>query len=432
MNESVRRGQELAIGGKRGGAAIGGMAASAALISLAAQLTAERALGVSGFGQWSYLNSMLVLFAPIACLGANHILLSQKLSSVLVGRSGTKLLSSYFAIMTLLAFLAMLLTLLVERPREIQLLSVVALCAVFFFQVPTNVVYPLFQRNALIAWVAVWPLAQVSIRLLVAVLTLVLSLGVAGSFVAWAIGAFLLAVLALVQIGRLGLAYRPSAAAVPAAGRPGRAAWRDLASAGALFGLGDLSDSVDIKLVVPIAVWVAAATGVSLAAAGLTYVLLSAIHYFPYVLVIRVLLPAVHDDSAAVRARVVALVRRICGLVLAVLVPAAAIFYGYGFAAIAAVVHGDYAEQAVALSLLGVAAIPLFLSQLLIAPFLGLARVSSVIRWRVESVLLFVVIAFAGRAQGLTAVVIAFALGRTWLCLRAWRALPAVTAGSSP
>lgn len=405
------------LGGLRGSALIGATAAMAALLALAAQVLFERALGIEGFAQWAFLNALLTILVPVACMGANHLLLSEFYAGRLQGHGGLRDLVRYFAIWGGLGATILLAAYALAAPQSARApLALVLL--LFAAQLPIALVFPTFQARGRAGWVAAWPLAHIGLRLLVALLALAASWHFLDAVVAWTIGCVGVAALALSQVARP--LHERWARRDAALTRPGPALWRT----GLGFGMADMLDSLDVKLLVPLAAaWF---DPVATAAAGIVVVLLSAASYFPYVLVQRVLLPAVHSARPETREGVRRMVRRLCKACVLLLAPLAVAWWFWGFDVIAALVKGDYATQARALSLLGLSALPLFVSQLAAAPHMERARTWRLLRWRVETVVLFCVasLALRGLGLGLEALVIGFAVGRAWLCLRVLAGAP--------
>lgn len=408
------------LGGVRGGAFIGATAALAAVMSLLGQVILERALGPPAFAQWSVLNSVLVIVVPIACMGCNHLLLSRHLDSEFRSSSGMSIFGWYFAIFAVAAAVVMAALLLSARASLSVPGSLAWLILIFVAQIPTNLAFPLFQRGSKVLWVALWPTAQIGIRVAVAIVALALSLGVGGVMAAWAIGSVGLAVVAVAQIRRfvraeLGVS-RERDASVPA----GPATLRSLLTIGLGFGLSDLAESLDIKLIVPVASWIFSPFAASTAAAGLVFVLLSAAQFFPYILVTRVLLPAIHRGASGAEAQISRFVVRLSGAALLVLVPLTITFHFFGYRLVQAVVRGDYSSEARAIAWLGAAWLPLCISQLAIAPHMGRDSTWRLFRWRVEALVVFLLLATLSRSFGLLGLVWCFAAGRTWLCVRAF------------
>lgn len=415
------RAPRIAIGGARGGILIAGTAAAAAVVSMVAQLVAERALGVAGFAAWAFLSSLLTLLIPVATMGITHVLLSRSVEPLLAGRRGVEALLLHFVAFTALALALFAGALALDRPVDIPSGAIAAAVLVLLLHVPVNTAYPLFQRAGAVAWVSAWPLAQVAIRLAAATAALLFALRVDAMMGVWAAAMVLLALVAARQIARRFPARTGGSPRPGSGGLPQRV--RQLSVAGLSFGLNDFSDSLDLKLIVPIASWLFADSATSIAVAGLIYIVLSAVQFFPYVLVNRVLLPAVHLDTRESALRVAAFVLKVCALASAVLIPVAAVFYWIGFEVMDRVLAGDYSSYATTIKALGIAWLPLCVSQLLIAPHMARARSWRLLQWRIEVLIVFAGVAFAMRSEGMLAILIGFAAGRTWLALRAWWAL---------
>jgi O-antigen/teichoic acid export membrane protein len=399
------------LGGRRGGAWIGAAAALSAMLSLVAQLVFERALGPEGFALWAYLNSLCVLWLPIACLGSNHLLLSEHYAGRAANRAAAiRLLLLYGS--TTLAACAGFVGLGVAGALATSWATGLTLALLFLAQVPVVLVYPLLQARGRADWVALWPLVQILLRLAVALLALGVGLHFESVMAAWALGCVALGGLAVAWI------WDSARSRLRRAGHGATQGWRALAVSAAGFGASDLMDALDLKLLVPLGAWWLSRA--ETAAAGLLVVLLSAAFFVPHVLVSRLLLPAVHrlgGGSADLRA----LVRRLCAWSAAALAPIAALWWWLGPSLLARLTRGGYQEQADAIALAGVATMPLVLSMLGGAMHLGRERTMTLLRWRGEALLLFLVAAAWWQAAGLAGLVWAFVVGRAWLCLRVLR-----------
>jgi O-antigen/teichoic acid export membrane protein len=395
----------------QGGFWIGGAALVAALGSLVAQVLFERSLGVSGFALWAFLNSVLSIAVPAACLGSNHLILSEYYKGRLENREGFITLLKYFggfAVPSLAAFLA---AVAIAAPPGAKDLSFVVLALLFATQLPLLLVFPVFQARQQIAWVATWPVAQVGVRLAIAILALVAAWTVDTVVLAWTLASCLLVAVAVQQT------WPAMRARLKRAGAESGQDVQQVRRAGLLFGLNDLFGQLDMKLIVLLASVLMDSTAT--AAAGICVVALAAAQLLPYVIVQRVLLPAVHGIREDLIAEVNSVVLRLGAWVTIALAPLAVIWWWIGFPMVSAIVRGDYASQANAIGLLGLSAIPLSVSELAVARHMARERASRLLRWRVESVLVFIVAsALAGRWFGLEALILAFALGRLWLCVR--------------
>ncbi|MEQ1807586.1 MAG: hypothetical protein ABL900_19575 [Burkholderiaceae bacterium] len=407
---SAASGSRLVVGGRRGGIWIGTAALLSAVGSLIAQLAFERALGVDGFALWAYLLSLIGLLIPVACMGSNHFVLSEFYAGRLDTRGDAHRVLAYFGVFTAFALVTFL-ALNLRGARSLGLGSLWVAGLLFVAHVPVSLVYSIFLARAQTRWVALWPLAQVLMRTAVGCLAILVAWNYETAILAWTLACLTLASVATLQVwpswrSRLGR----SASA-------GASSWRRMLVPGIGFGLSDLFEALDLKLLVPLAALLFAA--VETAAAGLAVVVLSAAFFFPHVLISRILLPAIHrsaeqSDRMAVRA----LFLRLCAWSLAVLLPASALTYVYGYQLIAFAVKGNYASQAGALSCLAFCLAPMCISQLAAAPHMERKRTWQLLRWRAEAVVLFVLLTMTWRAAGLTALLLSFALGRVWLCVR--------------
>jgi O-antigen/teichoic acid export membrane protein len=409
----------LSIGGRRGGLLIGAAATASALAGLASQLLLERALGVQGFAEWAYLSAFLAISAPLACMGSGHLLLSSTLTKDLADRAGLLLLATYFGSFTLLGLAVFVLGLKTGAPGNLMSLPWGLLCGALLVQIPVALVFPVYQRRGHMRWVATWPLLQSAVRLFMALAALTLSFTIFGVLVTWVVLSMGLSIIAIRTIWPLVRIRmdRPS----PAQGFTLRDRMSRLYISGIGFGLSDLLDSLDLKLIVPLAAFLFGVT--ETAAAGLAAILLAAVHFFPYVLVMRVLLPAVHSGSDAMGEALRSLVLRLSAFASFALVPLVIAFLCCGLTILGLVVRGDYSSQEDAISWLGVCFIPLCVSQVAAAPHMARRNTWRLFWWRVEALALFIVTTLLLSESGLLAVVVGFAAGRTWLCVRVFWAL---------
>jgi O-antigen/teichoic acid export membrane protein len=421
VDQAGRAGESLSIGGRRGGLLIGAAAAASALFGLASQVLLERALGVQGFAEWAYLSAFLAISAPLACMGSGHLLLSSALKEDLADRAGLLLLASYFGSFTLLAMAVFALGLTTGAPGNLMTVPWALLYGALLVQIPVVLVFPVYQRRRYMRWVAGWPLLQSAVRLFAAIAALIFGFAVMGVLVTWAVLSLGLVFVAVRTVWPLiGVRMRQSS---PANGiSPSlRARISRLYGSGIGFGLSDLLDSLDLKLIVPLAALLFGVT--ETAAAGLATILLAAVQFFPYVLVMRVLLPAVHSGSDAMGQALRTLVLRLSAFATLALVPLVLAFLCCGLTILGFVVRGDYSSQEAAISWLGICFIPLCVSQVAAAPHMARRDTWRLFGWRVEALALFVGAALSLSELGLLAIVIGFAAGRTWLCVRVFWAL---------
>ncbi len=406
---------------RRGSVWIGAAATLAALGSLTAQLLFERSLGVHGFAEWAFLNAVLGIAVPIACLGSNHVLLSEYYGGRLEVRDEVVDLLRYFAALSFVSLVALLIAYRLAAPEPESGISLILLAVLFTAQLPVTLVFPIFQARGQVGWVAGWPLAQVGVRVAIALLALAAGWVFATVVALWtalSCGLAVIAVLQALPALRVRFARRNT--------ESGRRV-HEVRRAGFGFGLSDLFGALDLKLMVPLAS--ALLTPVATAAAGLAVVVLAAAQFFPNVLVLRVLLPAVHSQRADVRSEVVGLVRRLVAWGALPLILVATAWYWVGYDAIGHLVRGDYASQATALALVGLCMVPLCISELAAAPHMARPYAWRLLRWRIEAVCLFAGVSLALHpALGLSALLLGFACGRTWLCIRLLVAMPAAAA----
>jgi O-antigen/teichoic acid export membrane protein len=401
------------VGGRRGSAWIGAAAALSAALSLLAQLIYERALGPDEFALWAYLNSLCVLWLPIACLGANHLLLSEHYAGRTANRAAARRLFVLYGSTTLVSCCAFV-GLGAAGSLASSWATGTALAVLFLAQVPVVLVYPLLQARGRATWVALWPLVQVLMRLAIALLALGIGLHLGSVVAVWALGCLTLGAIAGMWI------WESARRRLQTTDGGAPQGWRALVLSAASFGVSDFMDALDLKLLVPLGAWWLSRQ--ETAAAGLLVVLLSAAFFVPHVLVSRLLLPAVHRLGGS-SADLLVLVRRLCVWSGAALGPVAILWWWLGPPVVAHLTRGGYHEQAGAIALAGVATMPLVLSMLGGAIHLARERTVSLLRWRVEALLLFLVTATWWQGAGLAGLLWAFVIGRAWLCIRVLRPL---------
>ncbi|EHR72927.1 membrane protein involved in the export of O-antigen and teichoic acid [Burkholderiales bacterium JOSHI_001] len=397
------------LGGRRGGALIAATAVASAGLSLLSQVLAERALGAAGFAHWSHLNALLLLAVPLGCLGSNHLLLSEHARGRLQHRAGLMSALRFYG-MCLAVSLPLFLLAGAWRLGDEDRFSTPLLALLFLGNALAVLLFPVFQISSRATAVALWPLAQVSLRALAGALALALTWSASTLAWAWGLGLVLLGAVGLVSVMPLARqwASEPQAATAP----PSQASL--LRQAG-VFGASDMLDTLDLKLIIPLAaLWHGSA---ATAAAGIVVVMLSAVVFLPSVLVSRVLLPAVHREglqSPTLRHWVT----RVSAAAAVGLLPVAAALGGWGPDLVAAVARGNYAAQSDAFRLVGLCLLPLSLSMLGAAPFMAHREAARLLRWRLEALAVFLVLAVVIRDHGLASLLWAMAGGRLWLTLR--------------
>jgi O-antigen/teichoic acid export membrane protein len=391
------------------------------LCGLGAQLLLERALGVQGFAEWAYLSAFVAIAVPLACMGSGHLLLSSTLQPDFADRLGLYLLATYFGSFTLLALAIFTIALKVSAPGNLGTLPWAVLLAVFMVQIPIVLVFPVYQKRGHMRWVAAWPLLQTALRLAMAIAALIFGFTVFGVVVTWVVLSLALLAIAIHTIGPAVRARMQRTQASEGRSAPLRERISRLYWSGIGFGLSDLLDSLDVKLIVPLAALLFGVT--ETAAAGLMTIVLAAVQFFPYVLVMRVLLPAVHRGSDATSRALRLLVLRLSAIATFALAPLVVAFLCCGLAILDLVVRGDYSSQAGAISWLSLCFVPLCVSQVAAAPHMARRGAWRLFRWRVEALVLFIVTTLGLAKFGLLAIVIGFVAGRTWLCIRVLWAL---------
>lgn len=402
---------QIVVGGRRGGAWIGAAAMASALLSLVAQLAFERALGKDDFARWAYLNSLCVLWLPVACLGSNHLLLSEHYAGRAASLSAVRRLGRFYGCTSLLACTAFVALCVQGSLTDVPAMA--ALYALLFAtQIPVILVYPLMQARGWAVWVAAWPMLQIGARVLIALVALVAGWHFMSVALAWT--------LASVGLGVCAMAWLFDAVAARRRrdddGEPRQLlGMKPLALAAASFGINDLLEGLDLKLLVPLAAWFLSRQDT--AAAGLVMVLLSAAFFVPHVLVSRLLLPAVHR-LGGFAPELHRLVRRLCLVSVAAMLPMASAWWFVGPPLLQRVTSGGYREQSVAIAMCGFATVPLVLSMLGAAVHLARDRNVGLLRWRCEALGVFLGAVLVWQGFGLPGLVGAMAAGRCWLSLR--------------
>ncbi|HLG20639.1 MAG TPA: hypothetical protein VI895_12605 [Bdellovibrionota bacterium] len=406
------------LSGAREGVFLGFAATATAACSLPTQILFERSLGVQGFAQWSYLNSICSILIGVACLGASNLILSEFFRGRLETKTGLVRLMAYFGLSSFLAFFGFFglyaWILLTEKPLFTGMpLELV----VFLAQIPIVLIYPVFQIRGWIAQVALWPLLQNLARLLVAITAAVAALGYTSAVALWTIASLLLAGWAI------RMAWRPIYSRVNSLAQTEvRSALQygglfGVVQSGLGFGATEVLDSLDLKLVVVLAGFFFGAHEIS--AATLAMLLVFAVYFFPYVLVMRLLLPIVHrywDNEAHLLFK---MIERICLYAVAFLLPVSIAMYFFGHSALALLVKGDYSSQEGVFKAVATVIIPLCLSTVGAAPFMSKRENLRLLRWRLESLALFIVFVLAFvRYLNLAALFWGLTANRTYLCIR--------------
>lgn len=405
-------------------------AALTAVLSLGTQLLMERGLGPSGFARWALCSSLVTLFGVLATFGLNSLLLADHYRGRLVTADGRRAVLRYALVCTGLAALG-LLALYAGAPFRVErsALDVAMAMALVLLMLPVTAVYAYFQICGLGLELAFWPVLQNLARFAAALAVLWAALDASMAIAVWLGGVALLALASVPGLARApavlaagphpaGVGLPAAAAAVPVqapeAGNvaaTGRRARR--------FGWMEFFDALDLKVALPIAALML--PDVQVAAVGLGLLLMNAIYYFPYVFVMRYLLPAVHRADAAGGGlprlspridRVALLASAVIGVAVALAAPSV----------IGWVAAGDYSAQRGMFVAVGLATVPLVMSTVGAGAFLGESQADLLLRLRRLTTLVFlVVVLLLIGPLGAAAPFVALIAGRGWLWWTLWR-----------
>ncbi|HQC94746.1 MAG TPA: hypothetical protein PK306_03445 [Aquabacterium sp.] len=394
-----------------------------AVLSLGTQLLMERGLGPSGFARWALCSALVTLFGVLATFGLNSLLLADHYRGRLVTAAGRRAVLRYALACTGLAVLGML-ALYAGAPFRVErsALDVAMAMALVLLMLPVTAVYAYYQICGLGLELAFWPVLQNLARFAAALAVLWAALDASQAIAVWLGGVVLLALAAVPGLARASavLAAGPQPAAPSALADPleavavagtGRRARR--------FGWMEFFDALDLKVALPIAALML--PDVQVAAVGLGLLLMNAIYYFPYVFVMRYLLPAVHRADAAGSGlprlspsidRVALLASAVTGVAVAVAAPGV----------VAWVAAGDYTGQRAMFTAAGLATVPLVMSTVGAGAFLGESQADLLLRLRRLTTLVFLVVLLVLIGpMGAAAPFVALIAGRGWLWWTLWR-----------
>lgn len=428
MVTSSRRQTALAASAPRQGRALlfASGAVLTAVLALATQLLMERGLGPAGFARWALCSALVTFFGALATFGLNSLMLADHFRGRLVSAAGRRAVQHYALACTGLATAAMV-VIYAAAPFRVErtALEVAMAAALVALMLPVTAAYAVFQIGGRDLAIAYWPVLQNLARFAAALAALGTLLQASEAIAIW------LGCLTLLALwGLHGLARAPAllSAGPPPAAMAGAAdsalpaesaAVADTGRRARRFGWMEFLDALDLKVALPIAALFLA--DLHVAAVGLGMLLINAIYYFPYVILMRYLLPAVHRADAAGGGlpRVTDRLDRI-GL-LASLVTGLALAWGAP-AAVAWVATGDYSAQHGMFIAVGVATVPLVMSTLGAGPFLGERHAGQLLKLRAVSTMAFLValLALVG-PLGAAAPFVALAAGRGWLWWALWR-----------
>jgi len=414
---------KIVIGGKRGGFLFASASIATAGLSLPTQILLERSLGIQGFAQWSFLNSLCTILVTVACLGANSLILSEFFHGRLKTSQGLMQMLIYLGSCSILGLFGFFGAYLWTLQGSAPLLPSMPLeLVVFFLQIPILLIYPVFQIREQAVQIALWPLFQNLSRFAVAVAAIICSLSYLPVVSLWGLTSFALAGWAIyvcwppIYRRLRGAKERSIRSATRQEG------FRDILKSGVGFGANETLDSLDLKLVIPLAALFFGSK--EIAAASLAMLFLLAFHFFPYVVSARLLLPAVHRTSETDPRPLIAMIYRLCLYSFALLVPLSVILFFFGYFLITKLTAGDYSSQQATFRALGATVIPVCLSFLAVAPFMSKRHNSRLLRWRTEALLIFLGLSFSlVHVIGVSALLYSIAISRTYLCARFFLAL---------
>lgn len=389
-----------------------------AILSLTTQILFERGLGEHGFAQWMVVNGLLVCFLTFACFGSSNFVLSEHFSGTLKTKDARIRLVRYFGVTSLIAVIAFWLVyayapLAGERTTLDIGLGVLLLVA----QIPVALTYAIFQLQDRYILVAFWPLYQNVIRFIVAIASCLIVMTYTGAMAMWLAGlALLIAYAALNYSGVLRPLVQPSLFGRHRAGRD-KVDTTGMYGRGARFGMSETIDALDVKVAVPLAALFLSSKEVAAVALGVLF--LNAVFFFPYVFVMRFLLPTVHRYGVSNAAKLKRIMNRWNIATVVALVPVAFVFAAFGDRIIGVLASGDYSAQEHMYLALGAAVIPLCLSIQAAARFMIASKADLLLRWRVEALIAFLVV-LVGTVDHIdvAAPFVAILLSRAYLSLR--------------
>jgi len=384
-----------------------------AALSLMTQVLFERGLGVEGFAQWALVNSLVVVFITVACFGSSNLVMSEYFEGHLTSPAGRIALARFFLTTGLIALLGFVAAYGwaplpgARTPRDVALGALILVA-----QIPIVLVYPMFQIHDRARMVAFWHFMQNLGRSLVAATSLIVAMTYTTAMAGWL--AVSLVLCAWVLLDR-GARRFPAAPLIPSP-RQERTSEipQTVAARGLRFGFAEALDALDLKVALPIAALFL--TAKETAATSLGLVFLFAVHFFPYVLVTRYLLPAVHSSGRQETNSVLTTVDR--WLVLGVIASGAVavLFALFGANLVAILARGDYNDQRHMFVAAGIAMVPLSVSILGSATFMTIDRQRDLLAWRVRATLVFLLtLVLTAPWMGSAAAFIAIAAGRTYL-----------------
>jgi len=385
-------------------------AALAAVLSLVTQLAMERALGPAGFAGWALASALVTLFTNFVAFGLNSLTVADFYRGRLAVGAGRVALLRY-ALLCLIVSTAAFAAVYGWAPFTVPRIpaEVVLAAMIVALMSPITACYAFMQVGGRHFWVAFWPVAQNLTRFAAAAAALAGLVYVTGAIAVWLAGTVVLGVFAVVVL-RDARFLLVDASAKPVSGVDGTGTLRRALR----FGSAELLDSLDLKIALPLAALFMETHDV--AAVGIGMLIMNAIHYFPYVFVMRFLLSAAHRDDAHGKPPLSGWMKNVTWGGISVSVIAALLIIVGAPWAIARVAMGDYGGYGAMFTAIGVATIPLTMSILGSAPLLGETHARRLLALRIRATLLFVLV-FLGvqGVAGAAAPFVAIGISRLYL-----------------
>jgi O-antigen/teichoic acid export membrane protein len=371
----------------------------------------ERALGPAGFAAWALASALVTLFTSFVAFGLNSLTVSDFYRGRLADANGRAAVFRYALlclVFSTLLFGALYGLAPFTVPRSTA--DVLLASAILMLMSPITAAYAFMQVRRKHGWVAFWPVAQNLTRFAAAVAAIVGLAYVTGALAIWLVGSLLLGIVAIVELlgsrSVMTSSRSEAAASVPEV--------RGTIARALRFGSAELLDSLDLKIALPLAALFMGTYDV--AAVGIGMLIMSAIHYFPYVFVMRFLLPAAHRDDALGKPALSGWMTRVlwAGVIASAATGLLIVFCAP--AAIALVAQGDYSAYRGMFTAVGIGTVPLTMSILVSAPLLGESHAGRLLLLRLRATLLFV-LAFLGTQSiaGAAAPFIAIGVARFYL-----------------
>lgn len=386
-------------------------AALAAALSLVTQLVMERALGPAGFAAWALASALVTLFTSFVAFGLNSLTVADFYRGRLADAAGRVAVFRYALlclVVSTIFFGAIYGLAPFTVPRSTA--DVVLAAAILVLMSPITASYAFMQVRRKHGWVAFWPVAQNLTRFAAAAVALAGLASVTGALAIWFAGNLLLGIVATIELRDARSAMTSTRPAPEAS----VAEMRGTIARALRFGSAELLDSLDLKIALPLAALFMGTHDV--AAVGIGMLIMNAIHYFPYVFVMRFLLPAAHRDDAQGKPALSGWMTRVHWGGVAASTATGLLIVFFAPAAIAYVAQGDYSPYGGMFTAIGISTVPLTMSILASAPLLGESHAGRLLGLRLLATLLFILV-FLGMQSwaGAAAPFIAIGVARLYL-----------------